>query len=538
MGSPRYWILGVTFVLTIVVVLYISTAENDTGAPLVVHKAVDLSLLAGIPPPKSATVGLVNTTSHPSPLSRAEPHVVAEKLQASNEPTTALAVDNKGGPHLGTLAGNELTIVENADFDRPSLVEVVDASKVSTTRLSSNPVTKMDEILAMHANYTTISSIRGGKKVPRKTVLRNAPRPASYPLPPRTEQYTDEGRYLFVCPNYGRTNNQVVSLAKAYTLAYYSRRTLVMTRWWHKAHGTDRKKGSVCKYFNFTGGPVRIITREEFGVLRATWNDSFCGGLDRLDTCIHGEKIQCAHTTRLSEQNPFINVKLLSGPVELVALDGINSFFANVPQWPCIWSYVQIPQEYGEEVSRWTKAVGLSPGYLSLHLRFLENKCIRFAKKHIEGFRTLGMPAPDLVRDVAPMCLMDKAYYSRWRNESAGNFYVAHDFQFDRSTMHRLTADGARYYFGPIGGDERLIIDFWLSVEAGAFVGNAMSTMSLNICAARKALQKSCDNLDYIFKIYPCHPHPDFDKGFSPAVPEGHLLRPKPSPSVASTSQP
>ena len=566
MGLSTRWILSITFSLTILLVLYICLQGDSLSPP----SAALVQRRLPSPPDPGPLHG-------PQPRGAPAPDLTAtgEASGVANRPTASSAVaplrlpddvvDNATNASLGGNLRNDVGSVESAVSARmeppqspatlprkpmdasleshdapsetgpPALRPLVPSDGGPTEAASQDGDNKgpsafsvMDQLVAAHGRPSGTSepdipgptlAARGGRNVPRKTLLRSQPRAQRLALPPRTDARNASGRYLFVCPNYGRTNNQMVSLAKAYTLAYYSRRTLVMTRWWHKNSGTDKKRSSVDRYFNFTGGPVPIISRVHFGTLAEAWPGSLCAGTDRLDTCLFGERVVCARTTRMSEHAPAVNVQLLSGPQAVVALDGHNSFFANVPHWPCIWSYARIPLEFSTEVDRWTAAAGLPTGFLALHMRFMENKCVRFAKKHVEGFRLLGMPSPDLVTDLAPMCTMDKGYYSRWRNRSHARFYVAHDFQFDRATMTRLTNDGATYYYGGIGGDERLIIDFWLCVEAGIFLGNAMSTMSLNVCSIRRALGKTCANLDYIFKLYPCHPHPDFDKGFTPALP-------------------
>ena len=79
--------------------------------------------------------------------------------------------------------------------------------------------------------------------------------------------------------------------------------------------------------------------------------------------------------------------------------------------------------------------------------------------------------------------------------------------------------DGAAFYASEaFGSEEGMVVEFWLCVGAGVFVGNAMSTVSMNVCAVRRAMDKPCANMDYMMAKYPCFPHPDFDKKLEPLV--------------------
>eukprot|EP00668_Euglena_longa_P036206 GGOE01046540.1.p1 GENE.GGOE01046540.1~~GGOE01046540.1.p1 ORF type:complete len:362 (+),score=29.38 GGOE01046540.1:186-1271(+) len=243
----------------------------------------------------------------------------------------------------------------------------------------------------------------------------------------------------------------------------------------------------------------------------------------RPGRCVCGHTrghIPCASLTPLPFPDGRRNVEHVQAGPQLVVTGGENTFFANVPHSPCMYRWLKLQPKYEAEVRRAQLALKLPTDYFGLHVRWMENKC-RWAlgKAHARAYEKHNLPKPDFLQDIFPMCQMQPNYYRKFWNHT-GNFFVAHDHQSDAAFYRKLVRDGAVFYasfkgFSALQGDEAMLLDFWLLVGAKVFVGNAMSTLSMNVCGVRTALGRQCDNMQLMAKMYPCFLHPDFDKAFN-----------------------
>eukprot|EP01010_Urceolus_cornutus_P000653 NODE_1170_length_1064_cov_272.241379_g894_i0.p1 GENE.NODE_1170_length_1064_cov_272.241379_g894_i0~~NODE_1170_length_1064_cov_272.241379_g894_i0.p1 ORF type:complete len:303 (-),score=44.58 NODE_1170_length_1064_cov_272.241379_g894_i0:60-968(-) len=246
--------------------------------------------------------------------------------------------------------------------------------------------------------------------------------------------------------------------------------------------------------------------------------------VDGIRRChYYSSHIHCKGAFNLGSEDAWQNVKFLNGPWPIVVVGGENTFFANVPHSPCMYRWMQLQEKYDAEVQRFRRESPLPQKYFALHLRWMENKC-RWAlgKAHTHAYAKHGLPVPDFVKVVFPMCVMQKYYYRRYWDRKE-KFYVATDLQQESNVYRNLSEDGAVFYTTPhthikYTGDDGMVVDFWMLVHAEWFVGNAMSTLSLNVCGVRNARNKSCDNMKTLIEMFPCFPHPDFDKGYKPVV--------------------
>uniref|UniRef100_A0A7S4D031 GDP-fucose protein O-fucosyltransferase 2 n=1 Tax=Eutreptiella gymnastica TaxID=73025 RepID=A0A7S4D031_9EUGL len=339
----------------------------------------------------------------------------------------------------------------------------------------------------------------------------------------KTADRASTDRYLFVCVQYGRHNNQLIELAKSYSIAYHSNRTLVLPEF-YKKHPHDDWTRPAEEFYDLTAGPVSVLTIGQFVAIwgNYTWKEEEVMCIDGARRCMYYKgRIPCKKLQPIPSEDAMKNVQLvLKGP-QLVVTGGENTFFANVPQSPCMYKWLKLQPRYREEVARAQQLFQLPQDYFALHLRWMENKC-RWAlgKAHTKAYEKHGLPKPDFVKDIFPMCQMQDWYYRKYWN-GTDRFFVAHDHQFDGAKYVNLTKDGAVFYSssqaqGIFKGEDGMVIDFWLLVGAKHFVGNAMSTLSMNVCGVRSALGKHCDNMQQLADLYPCFPHPDFDKGYKP----------------------
>eukprot|EP00668_Euglena_longa_P018483 GGOE01023061.1.p1 GENE.GGOE01023061.1~~GGOE01023061.1.p1 ORF type:complete len:417 (+),score=72.77 GGOE01023061.1:95-1345(+) len=331
-------------------------------------------------------------------------------------------------------------------------------------------------------------------------------------------QVEQEERFLFVCVQYGRHNNQLISLAKSYSLAYHSNRTLVLPQM-YKKHPHDESTRPAEQFYDLSSGPVRVRTSAEFQALWGNHSEVMCVDGARRCTYTRGH-IPCASLTPLPFPDGRRNVEHVQAGPQLVVTGGENTFFANVPHSPCMYRWLKLQPKYEAEVRRAQLALKLPTDYFGLHVRWMENKC-RWAlgKAHARAYEKHNLPKPDFLQDIFPMCQMQPNYYRKFWNHT-GNFFVAHDHQSDAAFYRKLVRDGAVFYasfkgFSALQGDEAMLLDFWLLVGAKVFVGNAMSTLSMNVCGVRTALGRQCDNMQLMAKMYPCFLHPDFDKAFN-----------------------
>eukprot|EP01006_Ploeotia_vitrea_P058613 TRINITY_DN69816_c0_g1_i1.p1 TRINITY_DN69816_c0_g1~~TRINITY_DN69816_c0_g1_i1.p1 ORF type:complete len:472 (-),score=14.79 TRINITY_DN69816_c0_g1_i1:122-1537(-) len=330
-------------------------------------------------------------------------------------------------------------------------------------------------------------------------------------------------RFVVCCTSYGRHNNQLIELAKSYSLAYHTGRTLVLPTFYHKFMG-DEGTHPAEYFYDISNGPVKVITAEEWQTAQREGGNNGTSGVISDALCVDHDRrcpilknIHCKTRIRPKQTDIVTLIKAgRSAKYSVVVTGGENTFFSNVPHTPCMYSYLQLQPHFKNEVARYLANTALPKEYLAIHLRNFENRCGTLGKKHAKARALHGLGVKGYVTEVLPMCAMKPSYYRRFWNEK-GMFFVAHDRQSPKTTYHNLSADGAAFYKSEeFTSEEGMVIEFWLCVHAKVFVGNAFSTLSLNICAARRAIGKNCTNLSYIYQKFPCFPHPDFERLYQP----------------------
>eukprot|EP01060_Flectonema_neradi_P015995 TRINITY_DN22612_c0_g1_i1.p1 TRINITY_DN22612_c0_g1~~TRINITY_DN22612_c0_g1_i1.p1 ORF type:complete len:363 (+),score=44.81 TRINITY_DN22612_c0_g1_i1:140-1228(+) len=146
----------------------------------------------------------------------------------------------------------------------------------------------------------------------------------------------------------------------------------------------------------------------------------------------------------------------------------------------CIWKYLYpVPsiKLQVEDISR-----KLHP-YMAIHLRSLETSCEdRVRKKNL----------PEKAQQImTQQCTMTPAYVAGLQKvANITKLYIADDGQRPAVTSALTNKFDTSTYKGTNG----LHIDFWMLVEADYFIGNQMSTLSMNACMARRGRGRLCNN--------------------------------------------
>eukprot|EP00755_Sulcionema_specki_P038519 Sspe_Gene.111053::Locus_92250_Transcript_1_3_Confidence_0.500_Length_954::g.111053::m.111053 len=169
---------------------------------------------------------------------------------------------------------------------------------------------------------------------------------------------------------------------------------------------------------------------------------------------------------------------------ERVVIMPIAIYLGSLIDTKCIWGRLR-------PVSRIQKAVDtfranhLPARYTAVHLRGLEQSCESRSKKF----------APDEVtrESIRRQCQMSTDYVLSMVPQNTDHFFLADDGQRPEVTK-RLKAKGGVTSGTALRGVEAMLIDFWLLVGAEVFVGNQMSTLSVNVCRVRTGYGKHCDN--------------------------------------------
>eukprot|EP00993_Chasmostoma_nieuportense_P001388 NODE_2275_length_1225_cov_77.780510_g2163_i0.p1 GENE.NODE_2275_length_1225_cov_77.780510_g2163_i0~~NODE_2275_length_1225_cov_77.780510_g2163_i0.p1 ORF type:complete len:374 (-),score=70.31 NODE_2275_length_1225_cov_77.780510_g2163_i0:39-1160(-) len=336
------------------------------------------------------------------------------------------------------------------------------------------------------------------------------------PLTPTTSNLSappnvwGSNRFLMVCVAYGRHNNQLIALAKAYSIAYHTNRTLILPMFFQKRTGFN----AVESFYDVFDGPVAVVTLAAFMAHYGTreWKDSLCVDYDRQ--CKGLQYVTCGGHVHTHVRDANVFARSLAGPQPMLVMGGQNTFLANVPHWPCMYHHLKLKPTLQHNVTQFIHT-RLQPRYAAVHLRFFENKCELLAARQAKALQSHEMRS----MDVRQMCAMQPQYFRQFWNTS-GHYFVAHDHQSPKSRYNLLAADGVIFLRSDAIPDlHALLIEFWLCVDAEVFVGNSFSTMSLNICAVRRARGKPCANMDPIFDKYPCFPHPDLGRHYAPEIP-------------------
>eukprot|EP01062_Namystynia_karyoxenos_P024345 TRINITY_DN19478_c0_g1_i1.p2 TRINITY_DN19478_c0_g1~~TRINITY_DN19478_c0_g1_i1.p2 ORF type:complete len:446 (+),score=161.17 TRINITY_DN19478_c0_g1_i1:99-1436(+) len=151
----------------------------------------------------------------------------------------------------------------------------------------------------------------------------------------------------------------------------------------------------------------------------------------------------------------------------------------------CVWGLLRPAAHLRQAVASFARS--LPSKYSAVHLRGLERSCADRAKKF--------SPDPVTRREVERQCAMDASYVLPLLRGSGGGekFFLADDGQRPQVSAE-LRAAGGVSYSGPLRGLEAALVDFWLLAGAELFIGNQMSTLSVNVCRVRTGQGRPCNN--------------------------------------------
>ena len=153
-----------------------------------------------------------------------------------------------------------------------------------------------------------------------------------------------------------------------------------------------------------------------------------------------------------------------------------------------VWAGISPAPKIAQFVASYIKTTFAGKPFTGVHLRSLERSCGDRAKQITSSKATQ--------RELSEQCAMRPEYVAKYTG--GGDFFLAHDGQ-QPAAAAALQAIGGKGVPPRIDGvqlekSEFMLVDFWVLVAAEKFVGIQMSTLSNNVCMARKGRAKSCNN--------------------------------------------
>eukprot|EP00667_Euglena_gracilis_P008232 EG_transcript_8343 len=334
------------------------------------------------------------------------------------------------------------------------------------------------------------------------------------------EQASSNG-YITACVVYGRHHNQLIMQAKLWSIALRFNRTLVLPNFFQavnkksedaQIHPRDLQQipfESMYSLPALQAGPVRVVP----------WATFFRDGRRvpaacfLISNCIPRptpKEFYCEHSVHNFDQSH-----------QLLAVGARMLFTAEIQPSPCFWRYLQPSAAVAAEVDKMRAQL---PGrYLSAHLRTFAAaqkdkwaECSeRVRRKWIRThFKEHGVAQFDAQTYPPAVCLLPPDYVLERQREAGlppGAFFFGTD-NYQPELTQRLVAAGGKQYasnadLGPLGP---VVVDFWLMVSGAVFLGNPLSSMSWNVCAARwqRGDIAGCPHLPRLAHL-PCLPFPD-----------------------------
>ena len=146
----------------------------------------------------------------------------------------------------------------------------------------------------------------------------------------------------------------------------------------------------------------------------------------------------------------------------------------------CIWAYMYPVPSIQMVVN---DLVNVYKPFAAIHLRSLETSCEDRVKK--KRF------SKNAENQVMSQCTMPNSYISNLLSKSGlSKLYLADDKQRPAVTRSISSTFNVATY----SNINAVHIDFWMLVESDYFIGNQMSTLSMNACLARRGRGKECNN--------------------------------------------
>ena len=461
-----------------------------------------------------------NTSRTVSMDNKTDTQVGESEVQGGTSTSNRAAVS--GVPSDLVVGGNDIsspgTNVQGADFD------------ARTERLGTSTSVDLSELAPLGEQELNASFLSAAAQAAdiEAEIRRRLPeisedpsnRVPIYSRYPEQWHANPHEKFLYPCIAGGRHNNEFVSFGKAWSLAYHSKRTLVLPSF-YQGLNTSLPGIPVEALYNLSAGPVKVVPEAAVfpkGVTRkALCIGEFHGYCDSL---WYRKAVHCSEThKRWLRHQPKQNVQFLASLVDKPLLAIGKLYFTKVPP-PCMWKYVQPVNAILATIHTYMKA--LPKDYVAVHLRKTfdlkltpQEKCREEMNKYQHSMWVFSsrfkFRTPNWDR-VLPGCLPSVKYVKRFAPRVDSPFYLAWDGQKDMLPYkNQLVRGGAAAYQGPysLSSLSAMLVDFWLCVHAGTFVGNFYSSMSTNICSIRGLMGKSCPNMPDLRPNFPCFPLQD-----------------------------
>lgn len=302
------------------------------------------------------------------------------------------------------------------------------------------------------------------------------------------------GRYLWVGNTFGRHFNQLSNLLIGLALARHFGRTLVVPDFVEQG-GVRIGPES---YYNLTriSEAVCFVREADVSLDVATGNTGCVTmrGIAAVPRHPTGYKVVC-------DTNVFVKFKKNASLV-LKAIHELQvSALVVVPlvlylqdhflqELVCLWKQLQPSGEVASIVSTARSELSLSSVYLGVHLRSLEGSCRDRVRSLVKDSHVAA--------SVVEQCELSADYISHYRTGDEP-MYLAHDGQQPQKVQELSKRYQVRQWsdFKAVTGSHlSVFVDFWLLCQAKEFIGNQLSTLSINVCLCRRSRGLSCTNFD------------------------------------------
>jgi len=355
----------------------------------------------------------------------------------------------------------------------------------------------------------------------RPRALRPRPRPRRHRFHEQPQLTNDHGmdqrgpnRFLkLTWPWYGQLANQLVTIAKAYTLASCWNRTLVIPP---LAPNTDQYPLDRLDPFDLfaaaalRNGPVAVLSLKQYQRYEIPLTSERCPRNSCL-CCSRRPRCDCGPGTDAEARTLLLDPKttFLGNAGNDMNCSEPNSLFRWLEPAPLI------AQEVRPLV---LKLSGGGSGFLGIHLRRLkptEDDAAYCARKLAPMGRwyteARGIPWYPTGQE----CYMPPALVNCYRHPTSQPIFLGTDGR-NTVAMEQLSGLGAVRFtpssaFGPL---RAVLVDLFVLAQATTFVGHPLSTFSAVVCSLREARGLSCPNLLPKLRPSQCQRLPDTTLAF------------------------
>ena len=333
----------------------------------------------------------------------------------------------------------------------------------------------------------------------------NAPPSPPHGAVPSQPRPSFHGPFIYACIISGRHHNQVITLAKAWAMAYRTNRSLIVPPFVQAPDAPQEPLvitpsslrtiafRTVYSWSDLERGPVRIIDQAEFfrDPDPKVMGSVACFKYSHCTTAPKG--LRC---TRVVQRMVGIPNRLL--------VTGSSLFRHTVsPAFgpPCFWDFLRPSALIAREVQKVQRQ--LPADYLAVHQRTFGDRppCRAVLGWFWQKYHK-QVPAANRSRDppvAMTECEMPPEYVLQYRAEGQSSFFLGTDNYHPKHTQALLGVGAIRYTGtslpAPTNVIGSMLVDTWVMVQARSFIGSPLSSLSWNVCKLRLGQGLGCGNL-------------------------------------------